>query len=569
MTVAPPRPPAPPTAPAPAGSAPTPSGPGPLAWPLAAWRALTSMRTALLLLFLLALAAVPGSLLPQRPQAPGAVSQYVDDNPTWGPLADRLGLLDVYASPWFAAVYLALTVSLVGCVVPRTLAHLRSLRAPLPPVPARPERLPAHGTVHLPLAPDDALALVRRRLGRTWRTAGRDGAGPGEVALAAERGRLKELANLGFHLSLIGLLVGLGLGALGGYRGSVLLLEGSGFANSIALYDDLELGRTTGGDDLPPFALTLDDVEADFSGATPTDYVADLTWSPGPGQPDRSTTVRVNEPLRVGGSSVHLQNYGYGVVVRLTDENGDVVADGAVPCLPQDGLLTSTCVVKAPDARPRELALELVLHPTASAGEDGVLRTSAPEAGRPLVVASAFAGDLGLDSGIAQSVYQVDRRQLGNGCLVPLADDAAPPPACPTPPDDVEPRSPQLQVLSPGGEGDVTGTWDLPDGAGRLEVLGLTEWGRFTVVDQPGSQVLLWSSVLVVVAITLTTTVRRRRLFARVVPDGDGSRVVVGALGRADADDVQPDVDRLLERLRATDHGTDGPAGPGTRDTWT
>ena len=569
MTVAPPRPPAPPAAPDRTSAAPPPGGPGLLAWPLATWRALTSMRTALLLLFALAVAAVPGSVLPQRPQAPGAVTQYLADNPTWGPVADRLGLLDVYAAPWFAAIYLALTVSLVGCVIPRTLAHLRALRAPLPPVPAHPDRLPATGTVHLDLPPEQALAAVRRRLGRTWRTARREGAAPGEVALAAERGRLKEAANLAFHLSLVGLLVGLAVGAFGGYRGSVLLMEGTGFANSVALYDDLELGRTTGADDLPPFALTLDDVEADFSDATPTDYVADLTWAPGPGEPDRSTTVRVNEPLRTGGSSVHLQNYGYGLQVRLTDADGDVVVDGAVPCLPQDGLLTSTCVVKAPDARPRELALEMRLHPTATIGEDGVIRTASPESGRPLVVASAFAGDLGLDSGIAQSVYQVDRRQLANGCLVPLAEDAPPAPACPTPPDELDERDPQLQVLSPGGEGDVTGTWSLPDGAGELEVLGLTEWGRFTVVDQPGTTTLLVSSVLVVAAITLTTTVRRRRLFARVVPEGDGSRVVVGALGRADADDVQPDVDRLLERLHPADHDQDGPHGPGTRDTWT
>ena len=38
-----------------------------LLWPARnTWRSLTSMRTALALLFLLALAAVPGALLPQR-----------------------------------------------------------------------------------------------------------------------------------------------------------------------------------------------------------------------------------------------------------------------------------------------------------------------------------------------------------------------------------------------------------------------------------------------------------------------------------------------------------------------
>ena len=39
---------------------------------IALWRRLTSMRTALILLFLLAVAAVPGSLLPQRNLNPSA-----------------------------------------------------------------------------------------------------------------------------------------------------------------------------------------------------------------------------------------------------------------------------------------------------------------------------------------------------------------------------------------------------------------------------------------------------------------------------------------------------------------
>ena len=41
-----------------------------------AWRQLVSMRTALLLLFLLALASVPGSFLPQRGLNPVAVREY-------------------------------------------------------------------------------------------------------------------------------------------------------------------------------------------------------------------------------------------------------------------------------------------------------------------------------------------------------------------------------------------------------------------------------------------------------------------------------------------------------------
>src|SRR3954452_114913 len=91
------------------------------------WRQLTSMRTALLLLTLLALAAIPGTLLPQRGLNPVRVNDYLADHPKLGPLLDKLSLFDVFAAPWFAAIYLLLFVSLVGCLVPRIRLHVRAL----------------------------------------------------------------------------------------------------------------------------------------------------------------------------------------------------------------------------------------------------------------------------------------------------------------------------------------------------------------------------------------------------------------------------------------------------------
>ena len=64
-----------------------------------AWHWLTSMRTALMLLFLLALAAIPGALLPQRTVSSSLVDDYLKANPTTGPIYDRLQLFDVFESP--------------------------------------------------------------------------------------------------------------------------------------------------------------------------------------------------------------------------------------------------------------------------------------------------------------------------------------------------------------------------------------------------------------------------------------------------------------------------------------
>ncbi len=109
-----------------------------------AWRQLTSMRTALLLLLLLAVAAVPGSVFPQRRVNPGSVQQYLADNPGTGPWLDRLGLFDVYSSVWFSAIYLLLFVSLVGCELQLTRLHQRALRASQPRTPRRLDRQPGH-----------------------------------------------------------------------------------------------------------------------------------------------------------------------------------------------------------------------------------------------------------------------------------------------------------------------------------------------------------------------------------------------------------------------------------------
>ena len=131
------------------------------------WRQLTSMRTALMLLMLLAVAAVPGSIWPQRSVDPARVNEYIRDNPTAGEWLDRFSLFDVYSSPWFAAIYLLLMVSLIGCIVPRAGQHWRTMRAQPPRAPRNLSRLEAHTTTQLAADPevvlDAARATLRRR----------------------------------------------------------------------------------------------------------------------------------------------------------------------------------------------------------------------------------------------------------------------------------------------------------------------------------------------------------------------------------------------------------------------
>ena len=146
------------------------------------WRALTSMRIALVLLFLLALGALPGALLPQRSLNQRLVDQYFADHPSLAPLLDRLGFFDVFAAPWFAAVYLLLMISLVGCVLPRALEHARALRAAPVAMPRNLARLPHHAVATLDVPAEEATAAVRARL-KGWRVAESPA-----TAISAEKG---------------------------------------------------------------------------------------------------------------------------------------------------------------------------------------------------------------------------------------------------------------------------------------------------------------------------------------------------------------------------------------------
>jgi cytochrome c biogenesis protein len=355
------------------------------------WRQLTSMRTALLLLFLLALGAVPGGFLPQRSLNPVRVDQYVAKHPTLAPILDRLSLFDVFAAPWFAAVYLLLFVSLVGCLVPRIRLHARALRKPPPQAPGNLARLPASARWETSVPAEEVLGLAERRL-RRWRTSRRGD------ALGAERGYLRETGNLLFHVSLVLLLVGIAVGQFYGFKGTVLVKEGSGFANAIASYDDIHPGRRFRQDSLVPLHFTLDDFRATYGpdGKART-FDAKVHYATSPDAPMTPYDIRVNHPLHVGAAKVYLIGHGYNVHVVVREKDGQVALDDSVgvPCLPQDARFLSTCTIKVPETRGPQLGFEGAFTPTTVRDpKTGRVGSAHPAVQAPALTIVGFSGDL-------------------------------------------------------------------------------------------------------------------------------------------------------------------------------
>jgi cytochrome c biogenesis protein len=501
--------------------------PSPLALLRNSWRQLTSMRTALILLFLLAVAAVPGSLLPQRDVNIDDVDGFRREHPDLFPILDRLGGFDVYASPWFAAIYLLLFTSLVGCIVPRLRDHVRALRAVPPAAPRRLDRLPRHAVLSGHDGDLTAIAAMLRR--RRWRVVVRDG------EVAAEKGHLKETGNLLFHLSLVGVLLGVALGASYGWHGNRLLIAGpdQAFCNTVQQFSESKLGQRVDDGDLPRFCLELTDFEATFlPSGQPESFRARVRVEPW-GRAAYPASFSVNDPLRLDGANVYLLGHGYAPVLRYTDRHGRSQVS-VQAFLSVDGNLTSEGAAFFPDVNidpatgsrdPNlQVAFEGLYFPTTP--EDGpAIRSVHPEERAPGLFLRAYRGNLGLDAGIPGSVYAIDQRQVANGRLKQVGDG---------------------KLLRPGE------SWTLDDGT-TLEFLGTRKYITLTVRHDPGEPVVLASAALLLVGLMPALFVRRRRVWFRVVPapagastTGRSSLVEVGGLPRTDYPGFAEEFDQLV-----------------------
>jgi cytochrome c biogenesis protein len=500
-----------------------------------AWRQLTNMRTALFLLLLLAIAAVPGSLVPQRSSDPNGVVQYKVDHPDLYPIVDGLQGFDVYTSIWFSSIYLLLFVSLIGCVVPRIKHHWEALRARPPRTPARLTRLDEAQVRLLSGEAGEALdraeGLLKKRRYRVERYGS---------SISAERGYLRETGNLVFHASLVGILVAVAIGGSFGYSGQKIVVAGEPFVNYVGGYDSFTRGRLVSDLALDPYRVTLDELDVVYESQNvhakgqPLDYTAHVTvQQPGATSADR-TTIKVNSPLQVDGTDVYLLGNGYAPRITVRNAAGAVAFSGAVPFLPQDRNLTSVGVVKVPDGLAKQLGMIGFFYPTAAQLPSGALTSGYPDLRDPMLQLNVYQGDLGLDKGIPVSVYTLDTDKLtqiaGRGTDVPAVD------------------------LRPGS------SVDLPNGLGSVTFDGVSRYASLEIHHDPSQVWVLIFAVLVLAGLLTSLFVPRRRLWVKVLPEEDGRlRVEYAGLARGDDPGLAAAVTELADEhsgAAATPSGT-------------
>ncbi len=515
------------------------------------WRQLTSMRVALVLLLLLAVAAIPGSLVPQRSADPNGVVQYQADHPKLFPILDAFPIqaFDVYGSVWFSAIYLLLFISLIGCVIPRITHHWKAWRGRPPKTPARLERMAGFSEVRLvnPDASDEdraafaeraveeAAQLLKKMRYRTeiQRVSRR---GVETVSVSAERGYLRETGNLLFHISLLGVLISVGVGGIFTFNGQKVLVEGETMVNQLIDYDTVNTGRAFDSTSLDPFGLKLDSLDVTY--VTPDDgnthaigqvrdYTANLELIDPEDGSVSDETIQVNHPLRVHGSPIYLIANGYAPRITVKNAEGTVVYSEAMPFIPQDNMtMTSLGVVKVPygitDAAGDQVQVGLrgFFYPTKADLDTGAYTSNYPDLENPVLTLDVFVGDLGIDDGVPRSVYSLDTSNMEQ--LTGRAIDA----------ESIE--------LVPGS------TAELPNGMGTITLDDVPRYASFDVMRNPAQTYVLVFALLALGGLVWSLFVARRRMWVKAVPTEDGLVLQYAALARGD----DPALERAVEELR-------------------
>jgi cytochrome c biogenesis protein len=468
------------------------------------WRQLTSMRIALILLLLLGVAAIPGSIFPQRTQNPMKVQEFFIQNPGLAIWMDRLKLFDVYGSPWFSAIYLLLFISLIGCVLPRTIDHLKAIGAKPPLTPKFLDRMEFYSVVEG--NPSSALDTAEKWFKKNHFRVRRE-----QDSIAAEKGYSRETGNLLFHLSLIVILIGVGVGSLYGSKGETILNVGERFINTPTSYDNISFGKFQNEGSLIPFSLKISRFLATYDPATnaPSDYKLTVAASNPIGSKEITRIIKVNSPLTFGSTKIYLQANGYSPVVAIRDKSGKVVFEGAVPFLPQDGNLTSVGAIKVPDMKP-QIGFVATFLPTADRSAKRGAFSSYPEVLDPKLLFSAWSGDLGLDSGVPQSVYRVNTSKMMRIGLKALS----------------------LNQSFNFGEGSIT-------------FEGWKSWVNLQIVDDPGKIFALIGGLLAVMGLLASLFTRQRRIWVKL-----RGGVQVAGLAKNGVPGLQEEIERLTKELK-------------------
>jgi cytochrome c biogenesis protein len=507
------------------------------------WRTLRSMRTALVLLFLLAAAAAVGSLLPQIPNSPERVASYRLAHPFFGTLFLRAGFFDVYGSWWFVLILTLLFVSLIACLLPRSRAMIRTIRQR--PLQAREiDAFPQYRELRVPAEPAAAAATARTVLRHHgYRVAlAEDGR-----AVAAEKGALREVGSLVFHWAFLVLLVAVIVGKGTGYVGHATIVEGQTWTDAAFNYDgDLRTGRFSSGAHTGIGIKLLDYSDAFRQSGVPMDFTSKVDLLNPDGTLARADTVTINHPVSFDGVRIFQFGFGWAPVVTIT-EGGATIYHGPVvmgqDAQPGDNPLTVPWVgfVKLPTLRP-QMAIKLELYPDSVAYFAGLIAgvpQPMTQANDPFIRYSVWKGKLldpslsGLDTRL---MHQVATGGIGRGWTVDLAR------GCVT-----------SGASSSSLPRQLAGTV-CPAGAAAALAMSFPELRQYSRLQISRDATVPWvlgAAILILAGLVAAMYSSRRKLWVRAEPKDAGSVVRIGGFALQRKDRFEEAFPKIVEDLDA------------------
>jgi cytochrome c biogenesis protein len=491
------------------------------------WRTLRSMRTALILLLMLALASVAGSLVPQWPNSPERVVRFRFDHPSVGAFYGRAGLFDVYGSWWFVLITALLFVSLVACLFPRTRALVHTLRQR--PVQAREiDALQLYEERVLPADPvrviDGSFRVLRRRMFRVARD------DDGRPALAAEKGALREVGSLLFHWAFLLIVIGVIYGKGTGFTGRAVVVEGKTWIDAQANYDgQLRTGRFFNGD-FTGAGIHLNGFEDTYRrSGQPMDFVSHVDLLDPQGNVVEQTDIRVNHPASIDGVQFFQYGFGWAPVVEVR-QNDDLIASGAITfvqdiapegvpqlAMPWHGIL------KLPSLHP-QMGLTLELWPDSRAWLE--LRTTGEPVAmtqefRPLMFYKAFRGHLTDPSPLALDTSVM--RKAGKG------------------------------IVGAGQTVDLRTAEALAEGASpsglTISFPGLRQYSVLQVSRDRGVPLVLLAAILVLLGLLPALYTSRRKVWVRAEPNGNGTVLKVGGFALQRKPQFDEEFSKLVDAM--------------------
>lgn len=503
-----------------------------LAAPKKAWHWLTSMRTALALMFLLALGATPGALLPQRSLNRDNVTEYIENNGKIAEIYDKLQLFDVFSSTWFNSITILLFISLIGCIIPRFREHYKQMKARPVRAPKNLNRLPLNGAgvVDKPIAEVEEHITT---LFKGWHLAAysKEEDRVGQRSFSAEKGYSRELYNLLFHLGLVGMLVAIAIGRMVYYEGQVIVIASdreeinSQFCNTAtANFDSFRAGLLFDGTGLNTYCLEAHNFTADYLPNGQADsFRSDISYAVGDEiNTDRSTwkqySVEVNHPLRVGNDRVYLQGHGFAPTFTIKWPNGETrtqtvqfrpddltyfLSSGVVRFDPPAGMYPELY-----DRRQHQITIQGLFAPTAAWSGDNneILASRYPAMTDPAVAIDIYRGDNGLDAGTSQNIFTIDPIQIHTGQLQ------------------------KIERVNLTLDQSVT----LDDGT-EITFNGAEEFANFQISYDPTQYWVLVFTLLSLASLVGSLTVKRRRVWVRLEPLSDTTtKIETAGLARTD-----------------------------------